>query len=98
LAIPPSFESEDGAYDIAIHFHGNTDLVEDSFAIAKINAVVVMVNIGIGSGPYEGRFSNPDVFKELLTRVKGQLEKRGLANPTQRRIALTAWSAGYGAV
>ena len=98
MAIPPSFESEDGAYDLVVHFHGNTDLVEESFAIAKINAVLVLVNIGIGSGPYEDRFSNPDVMREMFTRVKGALAQRGLVNPTQRRLALTAWSAGYGAV
>ena len=34
----------------------------------------------------------------MLARVKTTLEKRGLKNPKPRRLGLTAWSAGYGAV
>ncbi len=98
LTLPPAFHSEDGAYDLVIHFHGNTDLVEESFAIAGVNAVVVIMNLGNGSGPYEDRFANPLSLPEVLDRVQTTMEKRGLLRATRRRLALSAWSAGYGAV
>jgi hypothetical protein len=98
LSIPPAFSSADGSYDVVLHFHGNTDLVIDSYDVAKVNAVLVLVNIGIGSGPYEDRYSNPDVYRETLKRVDDVLGQRGLRHPRRRRIALSAWSAGYGAV
>lgn len=98
LTILPGFASADGRYDLVIHFHGNTDLVEESYARLPLDAVVLIMNLGTGSGPYEDRFANPLVLPEILGRVQATLEKRGLRNPTRNRLALSAWSAGYGAV
>jgi hypothetical protein len=98
LTLPPSFASEDGAYDLVIHLHGNTDLVEESFAVAGVNAVVVILNLGNGSGPYEDRFANSLSLPEVVDRAQATMEKRGLAHATLRRLALSAWSAGYGGV
>jgi hypothetical protein len=98
LTLPPSFASEDGAYDLVIHLHGNTDLVEESFTLAGVNAVVVILNLGNGSGPYEDRFANALSLPELVDRAQATMEKRGLAHAALRRLALSAWSAGYGGV
>lgn len=98
LTLPPSFASEDGSYDLVLHLHGNTDVVEESFALAGVNAVVVIMNLGNGSGPYEDRFANPLSLSEVLDRAQATMEKRGLVKPTLRRVALSAWSAGYGGV
>ncbi len=98
LTLPPAFASADGRYDLVIHFHGNTDLVEESYARTPLNAAVVIMNLGNGSGPYEDRFANPLALPEVLGRVQATMEKRGLRNPSLGRLALTAWSAGYGAV
>jgi hypothetical protein len=98
LHVPASFRSEDGAYDLLIHFHGNTELVEESVNAANVNAIVYIVNLGIGSGVYEDRYAVPGVFDEALDRIRDATEKRGLRGAKLRRIALSAWSAGYGAV
>jgi hypothetical protein len=98
LLVPPSFHSADGKYDLIIHLHGNTDLVEESFTLAALNAVVVIMNLGTGSGPYEDKFANPMVLPEMLDRVNTTMEKRGLLHPSLRRVALSGWSAGYGGV
>jgi hypothetical protein len=98
LTILPDFASEDGVYDVVFHFHGNTDLVEQSLAYAKIGAVFVPQNLGVGSGPYEERFAAPDALPEMLDRVQAAMEKRGLSHARLGRVALIAWSAGYGAV
>jgi hypothetical protein len=98
LMIPPAFQSLDGAYDLVIHFHGNTDLVEEGFVTSGIGAVLVTMNLGNGSGVYEERYANALVLPDVLERVQATMEKRGLAHARLRRLALTAWSAGYGAV
>lgn len=98
LTIPPAFASADGEYDLVIHFHGNTDLVEESFAASGLNAVVMILNLGIGSGAYEDRFSNATPLPEMLERARTTLERRGLQGAKLRRLGLSAWSAGYGAV
>lgn len=96
LMVPPSFSSSDGQYDIVFHFHGNTELVAESFA--RVNAVLMIFNLGTGSAVYEQHFASPAVFGDILRRIRADLEKRGLENAQFRRIALSAWSAGYGSV
>lgn len=98
LTIPPGFHSADGAYDLVLHLHGNTDLVEESFAVAGVDAVVVIMNLGAGSGPYEDRFASALALPEILDRAQTTLEKRGLSGARRRRLGLSAWSAGYGGV
>src|SRR5262249_19639751 len=62
LTFPPSFHSPDGRYDLIIHLNGNTDLVEESYGYAGVNAVVMILNLGVGSGVYEDRFADPASF------------------------------------
>jgi hypothetical protein len=98
LIVPPAFRSPDGVYDLVIHFHGNTELVEESYLQSGLGAVVLTLNLGVGSGAYEERFANPLVLPEVLGRVQAAMEKRGLVAPHLGRLALSSWSAGYGAV
>lgn len=98
LTILPSFSSPDGAYDLAIHFHGNPDAVAESYRRADINAVLVIVNLGAGATRYVNRFCDPTELEAILRGVDAELTERGLAHPHRRRLALSAWSAGYGAV
>jgi hypothetical protein len=98
LMLPPSFQSADGRYDLLLHLHGNTDLVEESVSFSGLNAVLVIMNLGTGSGPYEDRFANPGTLPEIIDRAQAIMEKRGLARATLRRLALSGWSAGYGGV
>ncbi len=98
LTLLPGFSSPDGVYDVVFHFHGNTELVEESLAHVGINAVFVPQNLGVGSGPYEARFAAAAALPEMLDRVQAAMERRGLRGARLGRVALVAWSAGYGAV
>lgn len=98
LILPPSFSPKDGRYDLVFHFHGNTELVFDGFASKQINAALVIMNLGTGSAVYERRFASPSAFTAMLGRIQADLEQRGLRGAQLNRIALSAWSAGYGAV
>jgi hypothetical protein len=96
--VPPSFESEDGAFDLFLHFHGNTEIVKESVAASKLNAVVYIENLGVGSGAYEDKYAAPGAFDRTLASVEAAAEKRGLRGARARRVALSSWSAGYGAL
>jgi hypothetical protein len=97
IAIPSTFASSDGAYDLVIHFHGLNKLVAESFEHAGLNAIVVVVNLGTGSASYSSHFSSQAALTSILDKVQTTLEKRGLRGARLRRVALSAFSAGYGA-
>ncbi len=98
LFTPKTFASDDGAYDLYLHFHGNTKVVLESAEVAGVNAFVAIVNLGVGSAPYEHDYTQPGSYAKLLAEVQHGVEERGLANAHVRRIALGSWSAGYGAI
>ncbi|WP_233562054.1 hypothetical protein [Sorangium cellulosum] len=98
ITLPASFSSADGAYDLVVHFHGINDVVQAGFERAGLNAVVMIINMGISSAAYETRFSIRSYLPVLLARTQAALEARGLRDARLRRVALSAFSAGYGAV
>jgi hypothetical protein len=99
LQIPKTFTAlEDGGFDLVIHFNGNTELVLESYEVALLDTVVLVVNLGNGSGVYEDQYANPDALRRVFEKVPPILEARGLRNAHLRRVALSSWSAGYGAI
>jgi hypothetical protein len=99
LYVPTFFRPVSGQYDLVIHFHGIPSLQEDNFERARVNAVVVSINLGIASDAYSNAFRAPGSFDALLDRTQRALDKTGRA-PGARlgRIALSAWSAGFASV
>lgn len=98
MFVPTSFRSRDGVFDLLVFFHGNVDLVAQSAAAAKLEAIVLVVNIGTGSGAYESHYFIPAIFQRELDRVVEVATSRGLVGARLGRLALGAWSAGYGAI
>ena len=99
LSIPKTFTAmKDGGFDFVIHFNGNTELAVESYEVSLLDAVVMVVNLGNGSGVYENFYQNPDNLQRVLDRVPEIMKKRGLPNAHIKRLALVGWSAGYGAI
>lgn len=98
LYTPESFSSSDGSYDLLLHFHGNVKVIVESAVASKLNAAVAVVNLGVGSGPYQDAYATPGTYEELLALIQSAVRRRGLDNARLRRVALSAWSAGYGAI
>jgi hypothetical protein len=99
LVLPETFRpGTDGAFDLLIHFHGNTGVVRESAEVANLDAAVAIVNLGIGSAPYEELYAVPGTYEELLETIRLGVERRGLRGARLRRVALSGWSAGYGAI
>jgi hypothetical protein len=99
LYVPPAFRSEDGRFDLVIHYHGNPEMVERSLDRAGVNAIAQIINYGDGSGRYSEPLRNPQAFDTALERIEQRVaEKFGLKSPRIRRVTLSSWSAGFGAV
>jgi hypothetical protein len=99
LYVPPFFHPVNGKYDLVVHFHGIASLQENNFEQARLNAVVVSVNLGIASDVYSGAYRAPGSFDALLAQTQKALDHTGRApGASLGRIALTAWSAGFASV
>jgi len=86
-------------YDLVIHFHGAHTTVIPRYLKSNLNAVLVIVNKGIGSGAYSDALALPSDVDGLLDRIeKTVAEECQQAPVAPRKIALSSWSAGYGAV
>lgn len=99
LVFPEGFKpAEDGTYDLLIFFHGNTNVVHESANLTHLDAVVAMINLGVGSQVYEEYYNVRGVYEELLDSIQRGVQSRGLKNAQLGRVALCGWSAGYGAI
>jgi hypothetical protein len=98
LFVPDTFASPQGAYDLLLHFHGNTAVVRESAEVSGLNAIVAVVNLGVGSAPYQDAYAAPGAYEALLAEIQRVVSERGLSRAKLRRVALSSWSAGYGAL
>lgn len=78
-----------GPIPLFVHFHGGTWLPE--VAAQKVGSAVIAIQRGAGSVAYARPFADRQAFADLLKEAEA---KSGRALGP---IALTSWSAGYGA-
>jgi hypothetical protein len=99
IAIPQvGGHTADMGYDVLIHFHGHQAARKVIVQIAR-GIVFVGIDKGIGSGAYADAFTDASAFPELLSSITHALVAyTGDARAHIRHLALSAWSAGYGAV
>jgi hypothetical protein len=97
LYIPSGFASADGSYDLLVHVHGHDTLVLAAVNAARLNAPVLVVNQSRRQS-YGELFEDPASFNALLDQAKVALQKRGLREPRQRRVALSSFAVGSGAL
>ena len=87
-----------GGFDLIVHFHGHYPIRKEFVKEAK-GIVLVAIDLGIGSGAYSNAFSNPHAFPKLIESVEKEMARRSGRKKTHvRKLALSSWSAGYGAV
>jgi nucleoid-associated protein YgaU len=90
--------TKDGGFDLLVHFHGHEPIRKEFVKTAK-GIVLVGIDLGIGSGPYGSVFASPEVFQRLLRSVEAEMARRsGRKSAHVRKLALSSWSAGYGAI
>jgi hypothetical protein len=94
----PVYVPEDchDAYDLILHFHGAHPYVRDLVEKANLDAVVAVFNAGNGAEKYSQAFGAGGTLSSLLRQV--DMATVPLCPGAKlRRVALTAWSAGYAA-
>ncbi len=96
--IPGGCSSVARPFDLVVHFNGAPPSLEPSFERSGIDGVLLIVNLGIGSGVYEDAFQMPSAFNQLLANLNDVVHEMCPTSAGVNRIALSAWSAGYGAV
>lgn len=83
-------------YDLVMHFHGAHPYVKDLIEKANINAVVAVFNAGNGAEKYSQAYGAGGTLSSLLRQI--DMATAPLCPGAKAgRVALTAWSAGYGA-
>ncbi|MBI5534636.1 MAG: hypothetical protein HY898_18060 [Deltaproteobacteria bacterium] len=86
------------SFDLVVHFHGH-EPVRKEFVKTATGQVLVGIDMGLGSGPYADGFADPSRFERLLSSVEAAMAKRtGKDHCSVRKLALSSWSAGYGAI
>jgi len=89
---------KDGGFDLIIHFHGH-EPIRKEFVKTSNGVVLVGIDLGIGSGAYSSGFASPQTFTRLVASVELEMAKRsGNLKAHVRKLGLSAWSAGYGAI
>lgn len=98
ISVPTGCLSVNGSYDLVLHFHGAPEALEAAVVRSGLDSALAIVNLGIGSGVYDQAFAAPGSFPVFVTDVSRNLRKLCPQAREPKRIALSAWSAGYGAV
>jgi hypothetical protein len=87
-----------GAYDVILHFHGAHPYVKDLAVKAQLHAVIAVFNAGNGAERYGQAFQVSGALSSILRQVAAAAAPLcGGATAEPRRVALSAWSAGYAA-
>lgn len=84
--------------DLLIHFHGISYVAAFAAENSKTDLIAVSVNLGSGSAAYSRPFQNDTVFKKLVAAVWTSVRERLGGSIQRRRIILSGFSAGYGAI
>jgi hypothetical protein len=99
IAIPQKGgHTSDFGYDVLVQFHGHTAVMKTVVQVAR-GISYVGIDLGLGSGPYSDAFMSVESWRMLLASITTALQEHsGDERAHIRHLALSAWSAGYGAV
>jgi hypothetical protein len=85
-------------FDVVIHFHGH-QAIRKTLVKTAHGMFVVGIDMGVGSGVYQRAFTSPDVFPDLLDSIENAVAEHAHNKGAHiRKLALSSWSAGYGAI
>ncbi len=94
----PAFIGQTDSLDLLIHFHGAAYLVRQAASDIEPPMVALSTNLGAGSRVYSEPFEHERLFHQLLDSTR-LIVSAHLSHPIHwRRVILTAFSAGYGAI
>jgi hypothetical protein len=85
-------------FDLLIHFHGASYVTE--YAATKYDGNIIAGTLSVGSGSkiYNDAFQDSTKFKMLLDSIVAESKKQLKHDVKLRRVILSGFSAGYGAI
>lgn len=83
---------------LLIHLFGAAYVPTHAVAAAKGDYVLAVVNLGAGSAAYERPLSDTSAWNKLLRKVREETASRTQGRVHFSRVAVSAFSAGYGGV
>jgi hypothetical protein len=88
----------DLGYDVLVHFHG-ADPVRRLLVQVTRGLVLVLIDKGVGGGPYSRALASKQVFPILRRGIESALKRHSNNEAAHiRHLAVSSWSAGYAAV
>lgn len=88
----------DGGYDLLVHFHGS-DAVRKQLAPEGLDLVIAGIDVGLMSGSYTKALAGPEVWRAVHASITQEVARAsGYREAHIRNLALSSWSAGYGAI
>jgi len=94
----PQKRREAKNFDLLLHFHGAGFVVQHAATKHRDALVAATINLGAGSSVYGNAFADSTKFPALIAAINDSLEQK-LARPLAlRKIILSGFSAGYGAI
>jgi hypothetical protein len=99
MILPKAFKlAPNGTFDVVFHFHYH-DRARINWVQTLRSGILVGIDLGVLSGPYVAKFNGTDQFEQMVQDVEQIVRKRsGSPRAHAGRVALSSWSAGYGAV
>ncbi len=85
-------------FDLLLHFHGANYVVRYAATRYPGHFITASVTLGSGSSVYGRPFRDSTRFPTLIDSIKSEVAARLHRGIKLRRIILSGWSAGYGAV
>jgi hypothetical protein len=99
LYVPATIALREERFDLVVHFHGPLDTTVASMEQSDLRAAVVNVDLGPGAPLYKAAFTPPESLRSVIDFAERNLAESGRVKKGMiGRVALSSWSAGYGAV
>jgi hypothetical protein len=100
MFIPSTYIQRPGNIaDVLVHFHGDPQTFWNNAKYANLNAIIVTVNYSGLSSAYSTPFSNQALFGQVVAEAQQKFrDVRGNQSLTWDKLAVSSFSAGYGAV
>lgn len=99
LYVPQGFAPpEDGVVPLFVHFQGGPKSACENFERMERKGVLIASTLSGRSGAFSKPYTDPAAFAALLAAGEKALSERCGRELHFGRIAITYWSAGYGAV
>jgi hypothetical protein len=95
----PEALRSDGTYDVIIHFHGIPQALGPALRASGLKAVLLILESGVVTADYRDAYGQSGTLGRLLSALRVQMTKVFKGKDVhERRVAVSAWSAGSGAV